>query len=108
MKTIKAAKRERRAHRKAKDHDRRDDGLQVRALGGTMPADLMEQIRSAMTQLDPLAPWPEIAPMVLPVLKRLRHPYPPEASPIHIQCHQASRPASGSTSGRPSATSIGA
>lgn len=85
MKTVKAAKRERRAHRKAKDHDRRDDGLQVRALGGTMPADLMEQIRSALTQLDPLAPWPEIAPMVLPVLKRLRHPYPPEASPIHIQ-----------------------
>ena len=85
MKTIKAAKRERRAHRKAHDHDRRDDGLRVGALGGTMPADLLEQIRSAMTQLDPLAPWAEIAPMILPVLKRVRHPYPPEAAPIHLQ-----------------------
>ena len=85
MKIVKAAKRERRAHRKDKDHDRRDDGLRVRALGGTMPADLLEQIRSAMIRLDPLVPWTDIAPMVLPVLKRLRHPYPPEAAPIHIQ-----------------------
>lgn len=85
MKTVKAAKRERRAHRKAKDHDRRDDGLRVRPLGGTMPADLLEQIRSAMTKLDPMAPWPDIAPMILPVLKRVRHPYPPEAAPIHIR-----------------------
>lgn len=85
MKTAKAAKRERRAHRKAKDHHRRDDRFQLRALGDIMPAELMDQIRSAITQFDPLAPWPEIAPMVLPVLKRLRHPYPPEAAPIHIQ-----------------------
>lgn len=85
MKTVKAAKRERRAHRKAKDDDRRDNGFHVRALGGTMAADLLEQIRTAMTRLDPMAPWADIAPMILPVLKRLRHPYPPEAAPIHIQ-----------------------
>lgn len=85
MKTVKAAKRERRSHRKAKDHDRRDDRLHLRALGGSTPADLMEQIRMAMTRLDLMAPWADSAPMILPVLKRIRHPYPPEAAPIHIQ-----------------------
>lgn len=84
MKTVKAAKRERRAHRKAKDH-RRDSGFRVQVLGGPMPADLLDRVRTAMLQFDPLAPWSDVAPMVLPVLMRARHPYPPEAAPIHIQ-----------------------
>lgn len=84
MKTLKAAKRERRAHRKAKDHQR-DSGYHVQVLDSGMPADLLERVRAAMDRFDPMAPWPDVAPTVLPVLMRVRHPYPPEAAPIHIQ-----------------------
>ena len=35
----------------------------------------------AAQSLDLDAPWPDIAPLVLPVLRRVHHPYPPEAAP---------------------------
>lgn len=79
----KAAKSERRAHRKAKGRRRRDD-ISMRVLGGVMDPEVYERILSAARGLDLDAPWPEIAPRILPVLKRLRHPYPPEAAPLHI------------------------
>ena len=85
MKTLKAAKGERRAHRKAKDGRRRDEGFTMQALGGTMDPDLFDHVLSAARRLDLSAPWADVAPMILPVLKRVRHPYPPEAAPIHIQ-----------------------
>ncbi len=85
MKTVKAAKGERRAHRKAKDQGRRDDRISMQILGGTMDQELYDRVIAAARRFDPGAPWPEIAPMILPVLKRVRQPYPPEAAPIHIQ-----------------------
>lgn len=83
MKHTKAAKVERRSRRKARDR-RRDDPASFRVLGGSIaPADF-GRVMAAMGRFDPKAAWPEVAPLVLPVLKRLHHPYPPEASPIHI------------------------
>ncbi|MEO5884680.1 MAG: hypothetical protein ABIQ58_04095 [Candidatus Limnocylindrales bacterium] len=85
MKTAKAAKGERRAHREAKDRRRHDEGFTMQVLGGTMEAELYDRVSSAMSRLDPNAPWSEVAPLILPVLKRVHHPYPAGATPIHIQ-----------------------
>jgi hypothetical protein len=86
MKTSKATKDERRARRKDKDraHHRRG-GVTVTPLGGTMDDVLLERLVAAAEHLDLEAPWAEVAEHVLPVLKRLHHPYPPDASPMHMQ-----------------------
>lgn len=84
MKTAKAAKGERRAHRKAKDRRRRDERLSMQVLGGIMEPELYERVLAAAQGLDLEAPWDAVAPMILPVLKRVRHPYPAEAAPLHI------------------------
>ena len=90
MKTTKSArhvgvsKAERRAHRKEKDRNRHGGPLSVRPLGGTMDEELLDRILVAAQQLDLGAPWPDVASLVLPVLRRVRHPYPPEAAPMHI------------------------
>ena len=84
MKTAKAAKGERRAHRKAKDRRRRDDRLSMQVLGGIMEPELYERVLAAAQGLDLEAPWDAVSPMILPVLKRVRHPYPVEAAPLHI------------------------
>jgi hypothetical protein len=86
MKTVKAAKGVRRAHRKAKDRRRRgDDRSHIQPVGGTMdPGDLVRMTK-ALEAFDPTAPWSTIAPMILPILKRVWQPYPPDATPVHIQ-----------------------
>jgi hypothetical protein len=83
MKTTKAAKGERSARRKAKEHRRRD-GLRLMPVGGRMDPDLQRRILAAFERIDVTAPWRDIAPMVLPVLKRVHHPYPPAVAPVHI------------------------
>ena len=90
MKTMKgdghgrSAKAVRRAHRKAKGHHDHGDGLSMRVLGGTMDRELFDRVVSAAQRLDLDAPWRESAGLVLPILRRVRHPYPPEAAPMHI------------------------
>lgn len=79
-----ATKAERRAHRKDRDRKRHAGPLSVRPLGGTMDEELLDRILVAAQQLDLGAPWPDVASLVLPVLRRVRHPYPPEAAPMHI------------------------
>jgi hypothetical protein len=79
-----ATKAERRGHRKARDRRRHDDGLSMRVLGGTMDRELFDRVLAAAQSLDLDAPWPDIASLVLPILRRVRHPYPPEATPMHI------------------------
>lgn len=49
-----------------------------------MDPELLDRILVAAGRLDPGAPWPEVASMVLPVLRRIRHPFPPEAAPMHL------------------------
>jgi hypothetical protein len=86
MKTVKAAKGERRAHRKTKQRRHRDKShFHVLPVGGTMDPGDLERLTKAFASFDPSAPWPTIAPMILPVLKRAWHPYPPDAAPVHIQ-----------------------
>lgn len=89
MKTTKGGRRtrsskaERRAGRKKKGRGRHD-GLSMRVLGGTMDPDLFDRVLSAAASLDLDAPWPDVASLVLPILRRVRHPYPPEAAPMHV------------------------
>ncbi len=90
MKTTKAdrhsrtSKAERRKSRKAKDHRRRDDRISMRVLGGAMDQALFDRVLAAAQELDLDAPWPDIASRVLPILRRVRHPFPPEAAPLHV------------------------
>ena len=49
-----------------------------------MDRDLFDRVLAAAQGLDLDAPWADIAAKVLPILRRVRHPYPPEASPMHI------------------------
>jgi hypothetical protein len=87
MKTLKArktAKDERRNRRKQKSR-RRPDGLRLHPLGGTFEPGLAESILAAFDAFDPTAPWADVAPRIVPVLKRVHHPFPPEMAPIHIR-----------------------
>jgi hypothetical protein len=90
MKTTKSdrhtrsAKADRRAHRKAKDSRRPDGTFEMRVLGGTMERELYDRVLAAAQRLDLDAPWADIADLVLPILRRVHHPYPPEAAPMHI------------------------
>lgn len=79
-----SSKAERRSHRKDKDRRRSDDAISMRVLGGTMDPELFDRVLAAARGPDLDAPWPDIASMVLPILRRVRHPYPPEAEPMHI------------------------
>lgn len=56
----------------------------MRALGGVMDGDVFERVLEAARGTDFGAPWEAMAPMILPVIKRVRHPYPPDLSPIHL------------------------
>lgn len=82
--TKKAAKAERRARRKTKGVHKRRERLTMQVLGGTMDPELVERILSAASGLHPDAPWDAVAPTILPVLKRVWHPYPPDAAPLQI------------------------
>ena len=79
-----SSKVERGTIRKAKDRRRHDDHVAMRVLGGTMDRELFDRVLDAAQSLDLDAPWSEVAPLVLPILRRVRHPYPPEASPMHV------------------------
>ena len=59
--------------------------MRLTPLGGTFEPGLAERILQAFEGFDPSAPWAEVAPRVVPVLKRLRHPYPAEMAPLHIR-----------------------
>jgi hypothetical protein len=79
-----SSKTERRAHRKLKERRRHDDGLSMRVLGGTMDRELFDRVLAAAESLDLDAPWADVSSRILPILRRIRHPYPPEATPLHI------------------------
>ena len=85
MKSTKAAKDQRRARHTSKRNRRRSEDLTLTPLGpGAFEPGLAEQILAAFRGFDPTGPWATIAPRIVPVLKRRRHPYPPEAAPLHI------------------------
>ena len=39
----------------------------------------------ALRGFDPSGDWEDVSPAVLPLLKRVRHPFPPDAAPMHLQ-----------------------
>ena len=88
MKTTKAAKaerRDRRAHRDdTKRRKRRRDGLQLTPLGGRMDPELMDRILEEAKAIDFDAPFVDLAPRILPVLKRVWHPYPPDMQLVNV------------------------
>ena len=49
-----------------------------------MDRELFDRVLAAAQRLDLDAPWAEMASLVLPILRRIHHPYPPEAAPMHI------------------------
>jgi hypothetical protein len=79
-----STKADRRAKRKTKVGRRHDDALQMRVLGGAMDRELFDRVLAAAQSLDLDAAWPDIAALVLPILRRVHHPYPPDAAPMHI------------------------
>ena len=79
-----ASKADRRAQRKTRERGRGDDGMSMRVLGGTMDRESFDRVLAAAQSLDLDAPWADVAALVLPILRRVRHPYPPEAAPMHI------------------------
>jgi hypothetical protein len=86
MKSTKAAKAERRAHRKARHRDRdARGGFTVTPINGTIDPDVLEQLLGSVERINPTGPWRKVAPLVLPILKRVHHPYPPDAAPVHLQ-----------------------
>jgi hypothetical protein len=79
-----SSKAERRSSRKTKDRGRRSDHISMRVLGGTMDHEMFGRVLAAAQRLDLDAPWPDVASLVLPILRRVHHPYPPEAAPMHV------------------------
>jgi hypothetical protein len=49
-----------------------------------MDPDVFERVLAAARDTEFDAPWPSIAPRILPVIKRVHHPYPAEIMPMHI------------------------
>jgi hypothetical protein len=79
------AKDERRARRQAKGRHRIDrDGVTLLPLGGAMEPELFERLYRAVRGFDPHGPWSSVQPLVLPMLKRVHHPYPPDAAPTYL------------------------
>lgn len=85
MKATRAAKDARRAHRSAKHRRKRDDGPRLTPLGGVMEPELVAQILAAIGEIDVEGGWEELSPRILPVLKRVRYPYPPDLAPLLLQ-----------------------
>jgi hypothetical protein len=79
------AKAERRSRRSAKPASGHAHPALLVAGGPPFgPVDLRRSM-SALSRFDPTAPWPEVAALVLPLLKRVRHPFPTELAPIHLR-----------------------
>jgi hypothetical protein len=47
--------------------------------------ELTRRTLEALRGLDPSGTWDDVAPSVLPLLKRVSHPYPPDAAPMHLR-----------------------
>jgi hypothetical protein len=84
MKATKTTKQPRRGRRHSKRR-RGDRGLRLTPLGpGTFEPGLKQAVLAAFRGFDPTGPWSDMAPRIVPVLKRRHHHVPPEAAPLHI------------------------
>ncbi len=86
QRSTRAAKAERRARRAGKGRSRRGDGdWEILPLGGPVDPVAMRRAMEAFVGFDPSGPWAEVAPSIMPLLKRVRHPFPAQAAPIHLR-----------------------
>ena len=46
--------------------------------------ELTRRTLEALRGFDPSGTWADVGPAVLPLLKRVRHPFPPDAAPLHL------------------------
>ncbi len=82
----KTAKAERRARRAGKDAARRERGeWEILPLGGPVDPVIARRALEAFVAFDPSGPWPAVASSIMPLLKRVRHPFPAQAAPIHMR-----------------------
>lgn len=79
----KAAKAVRRARRKSDSQPRHD--LRFRALNGELDPIVLRRTVDAFSSVDLGGSWDDLSPMILPLLKRIAHPFPAEAAPIHLR-----------------------
>lgn len=83
MTSTRGSKHRERRRSGAKRH--RHEALRLHPLGpGTFEPGLQEAILAAFRGFDPTGPWSEMAPRIVPVIKRRHHPYPAEAAPLQI------------------------
>ncbi len=82
---ITSAKAERRARRAAREHDGHRRSWQAYPLGGPVDPLVVRRTIDAFSAIDLAAPWSDLSPMVLPLLKRVRHPFPATMAPIHLR-----------------------
>ena len=83
-KSTKIVKRERRAHRTTKAARGRSHPPRLHPIDGSLDRELAERVVAAFDRLDPAAPWTDIAPLVVPVIKRVVQPYPASLAPLTI------------------------
>lgn len=77
------AKARRRAARKHESELRRD--RRFRPLGGEMDPIVLRRTVDAFSSVDLGGSWEELSPRILPLLKRVAHPFPVEAAPVHLR-----------------------
>jgi hypothetical protein len=84
MKTTKAAKHDRRAQRKRKGRPRHDDRAGGRLPGEGFGSGDLARLTAVLEGFDPTGPWSTVATRILPVIKRVWHPYPADLAPFHL------------------------
>lgn len=83
-KADKAERRDRRARRDERKRAKRRAGLRVRPLGGTMDPALIERILADASGIDLEGSYADLAPRLLPVVKRVWHPYPDDIELVQV------------------------
>jgi hypothetical protein len=85
-KTAKSERRSRRESKRRGDHDHRWDAIAPEGIGGMRSLRrALRQVTAGLGDVDLGGGWPDLAPKVLPLLKRVRQPFPVEAAPVHLR-----------------------
>jgi hypothetical protein len=83
---VKAAKAERRDRCSGRHASLGKHGdWEILPLGGPVDPAMVRRAVDAFAGFDPSGPWSDVAPAIMPLLKRVRHPYPAQAAPIHLR-----------------------
>jgi len=78
-------KAERRSNRDERHHRDHRPSWRAIPVGGSVDPLVLRRTIDAFSTIDLRGPWSELAPMVLPLLKRVRLAFPAELAPIHLR-----------------------